>query len=273
MGNNKKRRKATNLSYRNRRDVKDLDTPATPKTGRAKDGPEVASEKVIPYPDVKVEGASSIAQREVKTWRSKLFLEGKYVATWGIIITAIGILVAVITFVYSYKTSWDIQARNEERATSKIIYFFTITPAPIPGEEDFRTTSRWEVKMMIGNAGPSTAQNLVLHLRTPDPNIFLHSEPRIMTPPATADIKVNKFIPEGIYQVVFKNFGSGDTCYLNMYYRTSEDKRTEFQENWSLFDEKFGKRFIQDFFFTGDRLKIENFGTMNLRPSSGDIVE
>jgi hypothetical protein len=274
MGNNKKQRKASKSPNKKQRDAKVSGISEAPKNVGDIHSLEAPSEKITTQSDVKKEeGSSPPLRREVKAWRRKLLLEGRHVGTWGAIFGAITLAVAIVTVIYSYKTSWAIQTRNEELATSKITYAFFISPAPIPGEEDVKTTSRWEVRIMIANAGPATAQNLVLHLRTPDPGILLHSEPRVMTPPATADVKVNKFIPDGIYQVVFKNFGAGDTCYINMFYRTPEDKSREFQEKWSPFDEEFGRRFIQEFFFTGDRLKVENFGALKLKPSSGDFVE
>jgi hypothetical protein len=129
-------------------------------------------------------------------WRRKLLLEEKHIPLWSVILGGLAIIIASVAIVLSYIVPWNIQTHNDESGLSKIGYAFFIKPAPVPGEE-FKKTKRWEVSVMILNSGPATAQAFILHLHTPDPQLFLHSEPKVMSSPAAADIQINKRIPNG----------------------------------------------------------------------------
>ena len=204
-----------------------------------------------------------------KRWLRRFSLKEKNIPWWNVVPAGIGIVLTIVGLLLTYFAPWRIQEVSADRAVSNIQYAFFIKPAPVPGEQ-FENNGRWEVSIMVANAGPRTAQSLVLNLHTPDPQLFLHSEPRVMSSPAAAEVQINKRIPDGIYQVVLKDFVPGDTCFLNMFYRTTDDKREEFYKRWTaggLFDKDFGKRFINQFWFTGENLKVQNVGALELEPS------
>jgi hypothetical protein len=243
------------------------------KTGhrspRSKQRPIIDSRAVEPELPIVPTDKSLEKSVDRKKWRARLFLEAKHIPLWSVVVTAVGVLIAIVALIVAYVVPWRIQDVNEARETSKIEYAFFIKPAPVPGEQ-FETTNRWELSIMIANGGPKTAQSFILNLHTPDPQFFLHSAPEVMSSPAAAEVQINKRIPDGIYQIVLKNFVPGDTCFLNMFYSTPDDKQQEFHEKWhqgGLFDESFGKRFVNQFWFTGEKLKIENIGALELKPS------
>jgi hypothetical protein len=55
-----------------------------------------------------------------------------------------------------------------------------------------------------------------------------------------------------------------------MFYRAEGEQASEIQREWDnqgMLKESFGKRFITDFFFTGENLTVSNLGAMPLKPS------
>jgi hypothetical protein len=69
---------------------------------------------------------------------------------------------------------------------------------------------------------------------------------------------------------VITHFTPGDNFALRMFYRAEGEQASEIQREWDnqgMLKESFGKRFITDFFFTGENLTVSNLGAMPLKPS------
>lgn len=191
--------------------------------------------------------------------------------TWDVraTIAVVGVVVSICSAVFGAWIATGIQTKREELQTSRIGYAFFVQPAPPPGEA-FEQTGRWKLGMQIFNSGPADARTLVLNLHTPPPAVFLHSAPELMSDAAVAKVEVKKRAPDGIYQVVITNLIKGDTLFLQMFYAAPDERKEEFMRRWregGMFDEGFAKRFINQFFFTGEHLEVTNFGALPLRPA------
>jgi len=123
---------------------------------------------------------------------------------------------------------------------------------------------------MVANTGPATAETLVLHLRTPPPSAFLHSAPTVMSDAAAADVEIKERIPEGIYQIVYKHLTPHDAAWVHMFYRVPEEEKVPFTQAWrngGMFKQEFAKKFVQEFYFTGEHIKVSNLGALDFKPS------
>ena len=217
-----------------------------------------------------VEPATNIATAE---WEPKRQTTHGREPRWGVraTIALVALAVSASGIYAGYRLNWSIQARREALQTSAIGYAFFVDPAPIPGET-FEGTSRWEVKIMVFNSGPADAHTVVMNLHTPPPMMFLHSAPTVMSDPAAAHVEIKERLPEGNYQIVIEKFIKGDSMFFHMFYRTRDTQRSEFMETWKsggMLDSAFAKRFIGEFFFSGEHLTTHNFGAIELEPLGG----
>ena len=123
----------------------------------------------------------------------------------------------------------------------------------------------------MANGGPLTAETVVLHLYTPPPSLFLHSAPTVISSAAAARVEIIERIPEGIYQVVYSHLTPGDTAMVHLFYRVPEEKKQPFMQAWrdgGMFKKEFARNFIKQFFFTGEHLKVSDFGAMDFEAAS-----
>jgi len=189
----------------------------------------------------------------------------------------LGVLVVVVSAAATLAVTRYFDQQKERKAKeeslSTIDYAWFINPAPTPGEE-FENTGRWEVSLMVYNAGPRTAETVVLHLTTPPPSILLHSAPVELSSGATTKVEIiertlNGNVPAGLYQVVFRNFAPGDTVMLGLFYRVPDEEKRSLMTKWheQRWDKEFARQFVSDFFFTGEHLRISNSGATKLEPS------
>ena len=132
----------------------------------------------------------------------------------GVIVGSLSLLVVVLSLGLTYYLDQQKERKAEEEKVSRLQYAWTIKPAPVPNEE-FEKTRRWEVALMLHNLGPRTAQTIVLHLFTPPPSIFPHSQPIEYSSGATTSVEIHERtidgnVPSGLYQIVYRNFTPND---------------------------------------------------------------
>lgn len=180
-----------------------------------------------------------------------------------------GIVLTILFFVASYYTEQKKETEAAEESVSRIDYAWFIKPAPTPGEP-FEETGRWEVSILVTNEGPLTAETVVLHLYTPSPAVFLHSAPTMMSDAAAARVEITDRIPEGIYQIVYHHLTPGDSAWVRLFYQVPSDMKGPFMQEWhkGMFSREFARKFINQFFFTGEHLKVSNIGALNFEPAS-----
>ncbi|MFN7934663.1 MAG: hypothetical protein U0R19_15140 [Bryobacteraceae bacterium] len=194
-------------------------------------------------------------------------------SAWGLreLLALASILLAITAISVSAWVAWSVQSRREQLQSSQIGYAFFIEPAPTPGQT-VENSGRWKVSIMIFNSGPANVKTMVLHLRTPPADVFLHSKPQVMSSPAAARIEVKDRLPDGNYQIVFDNLIHGDTAFLSMYYQVPEGQITDMVREWkqNMFTRTFARRFVLEFFFSGEYLSFRNFGAIPLTPAGGE---
>jgi hypothetical protein len=175
---------------------------------------------------------------------------------------------AIAFFVAAYCIERKRETEAAEKSVSRINYAWFIEPAPTPGES-FEETGRWEVSIMVDNEGPLTAETVVLHMDTPSPTVFHHSAPTLMSDAAAARVEIIERIPQGIYQVVYHHLTPGDTAWVRLFYQVPSDMKGPFIQEWhkGMFSTEFVKKFINQFFFTGEHLKVSNIGALNFEPA------
>jgi hypothetical protein len=91
-----------------------------------------------------------------------------------------------------------------------------------------------------------------------------------MSDAAAAGVEVRERIPEGIYQIVYKHLTPDDTAWVHMFYQVPEGGKDPFMRAWregGMFEQEFAKRFVQEFFFTGEHIKVSNLGALDFKPS------
>jgi hypothetical protein len=166
----------------------------------------------------------------------------------------------------SYKLNQRAQLQAKEQKTANIYYSLSIHPLPMKRDPS-KESNRWEVSMTVRNAGPATAQTLVLHLHCLDPGQFPHFEPVINSQPSVATVEVSSRRPPGYYQVVFKNLPSGDGGMLGIYFEAPATISEELMKSWenNMFSKDFARRFISSFQFTGDNIEVNNEGMLELK--------
>lgn len=122
---------------------------------------------------------------------------------------------------------------------------------------------------MVTNEGQKTADTLVLHLITPSPTEFIHSDPTVMSDAAAANIDIKNRIPSGIYQIVYTHLTPGDSMWIHMFYSVPDAERASFTQAWhdGMFTKDFARKFVREFFFTGEHIKISNVGALDFPPS------
>ncbi len=189
--------------------------------------------------------------------------------TWlGVALAVVGVVLAVVLPIVGHYEDQRKQREAAEHSVSRIDYAWFIKPAPAPSEQ-FEKTGRWEVSVMVDNGGPLTAETVVLHLVTPPPSVFSHSPPTVMSSPAAAKVEIIERTP-GIYQIVYSHLTPGDAAFVRLFYQVPEEMKPSFMQAWrqgGLFDKEFAKRFINQFFFTGEHLKVSNSGALDFEPS------
>jgi len=221
----------------------------------------------VKEPIVPAQQQASLAPTRQSSWtRLRIFLT---TPSWQGFGTWLGVVLAVVLFIVSYIITEKKEKEATEQSLSRISYAWFIKPAPVPGEQ-FETTARWEVSVMVANGGPATAETVVLHLTTPPPSGFLHSAPTLMSSAAAARVDILERTPEGIYQIVYNNLTPGDGATVHLFYLVPDEKKQMFMRAWhdgGMFKKEFAKNFINQFFFTGAHLRISNFGAMDYEPS------
>jgi len=155
-----------------------------------------------------------------------------------------------------------------EKIVSRIDYAWFIKPAPTPGGS-FEETGRWEVSIMVDNEGPLTAETVGLHMETPSPTVFLHSALTSMSDAAAARVEIVERIPQGIDQVVYHHLTLGDTAWARLFDQVPADMKGPFMQEWhkGMFSREFARKFINQFFVTGEHLKVSNIGGLNFEPA------
>lgn len=217
-----------------------------------------------PRTPVAVQAHSTAAEQSTSpTWRQRLLLDERYSALWS----AAAVFVAIAALLASYVIPWSIQSHVEESSVAKITYAVSIMPNPPPGERS-STTTYWGNTILIWNSGPATAKTMVLHIHAPSRDEFLHSALKIVSAPAAADVQINERSPSGIYEVVIRNFSPGDYCGVRMAYRAEGALASQVRQDWNeggLFSAKFARHFIKQFWFTGENLRVENIGALDVK--------
>jgi hypothetical protein len=220
----------------------------------------------------KAEADSSTARPKPPTHRAPLLERVRIFLTtpsWLGFATWLGVISAIAFSAITYLHDREKENDAAEQALSRIDYAWTIKPAPEPREE-FESTGRWEVALAVANGGPTTADTVVLHLRTPSPSVFLHSAPTVMSDAAAAGVEIRDRVPDGIYEIVYKNLTPGDSAWVHMFYRVPEDRKDSFMRTWrtgGMFKQEFAKEFVYEFFFSGAHIKVSNIGALDFQPS------
>jgi hypothetical protein len=91
-----------------------------------------------------------------------------------------------------------------------------------------------------------------------------------MSDAAAAGVEIKERIPEGIYQIVYNHLTPNDTASVHMFYRVPEEGKDAFMRAWrdgGMFKQEFARKFVQEFFFTGEHIKVSNFGALDFKPS------